>query len=71
MPHTKIEHLYERIDYCSKVDGDFVLALHCYGFDEEMKYYDATIKDKVKDLINYASKKKNIEFVTVNEMFRT
>lgn len=49
MAHIPIEKIYETIDYYHRIDGDFVLGLYCYGFDEEMKYYDATIKDKVKD----------------------
>ena len=67
-PGTNLQKLYEDFDYVHKNNGIFVLSTHSYAFDYMMKDRDTTMGRAMKDLINYAKSKGDVEFVSIDKI---
>jgi hypothetical protein len=69
-PSTNIEDLYLAFEKNYKLANSvFVISTHSYGFDSKMKKSNKTMGVVLKEFVEYAAKKRNIQFVTIKEIF--
>ena len=68
-PGTNIDALYADFNKVYTGGGDFVLSTHSYGFKKRMNGSKHLMGEVLREFLIYASKKNNIKFVALNEMF--
>lgn len=68
-PGTSIDALYADFDKVYSCGGDFVLSTHSSGFKKRMVGSDYLMGEVLREFLIYASKKSNMKFVALNEMF--
>lgn len=68
--NTDLEQLYNKLMRIEKLNGNFVLATHSYGFNFKMQKYNMTLGDALCEIIDNLSKNGNVKFVSVNEIFK-
>ena len=68
--NNQLQSIFDGIDYVHKKDGVFVLTTHSYAFDWEASNNPGlTVKEVIKQVIDYAGNKKNIQFVNLKQIF--
>lgn len=68
-PGSNIEELYLAFENNYKLNGSFVVSTHSYGFNVKMKNSNKTMGETLKEFILFVSKKSNIQFVKLNQIF--
>ena len=68
-PGTSIAALYADFNKVYSKGGNFVLSTHSCGFKKRMNGSNYLMGDVLREFLMYASKKSNIKFVALNEMF--
>ena len=68
-PSTDLKKLYQHLEFVHKYNGVFILSTHSYGFDFRMRNSNKTMGQAVKEIIDYASTLKNVQFVNVKDVF--
>ena len=68
-PGTDLDKLFAELDNQCYKNGVFVLTTHSYGFNFKMKRYSYTLGEAVRKFMEYAAKKKNVQFVRLNQVF--
>lgn len=68
-PGSDIGKIYSELERAYSYNGIFVLSTHSYGFDLSMKDSDKSMKNVLLEIIEYAKKKDNIDFVSLGKIF--
>lgn len=68
-PSSNVDEIYDCIDVLHHLNGNIVLSTHSYAFDYKMKNTNKTMGQTLEDIIEYAFKKDNIKFLTLNKIF--
>jgi hypothetical protein len=68
-PGTSIDALYADFNKVYTSGGNFVLSTHSCGFKKRMNGSNYLMGEVLREFLMYASKKSNIKFVALNEMF--
>lgn len=68
-PGTDIMKIYEGFERAHKNDGVFVLSTHSHGFSYKMNNSDKRMGQVLKEFVHYVSNKRNVEFVSLNQLF--
>lgn len=69
-PQVSFESLKGDFDFCRKMDGSFILATHYWEFSAKQIYNPSLqMGDVFRDFWEYVSKLKDVNFVTVNQIF--
>lgn len=69
-PGTNIEDLYLAFEKSYSIPNSvFVISTHSYAFGNKMKNSNQTMGAVLKEFVEYAAKKRNIQFVTMKEAF--
>lgn len=70
-PNTRIESLLIAFENAYALKGDFILSTHYNEFKKSMTYNNSIImKDVFYEFMDHVKKKKDVSFVTANELFR-
>jgi len=69
-PGSNIEELYSAFKNNYNQNGLFVVSTHSNGFNYKMENYDKTMGDTLKEFIFHTTKYPNIQFVTLNQIFK-
>lgn len=66
---TDLDNVKLKLEHAYKNKGHFVLSTHSYGFEQKMEKYNLTLKEGVLEIIEFAEKLPDVNFVSINEVF--
>lgn len=68
-PTTDLNNFFRALDYFESRNGSFVLSTHYHEMDKVMYQNGLTLKQGLLKIIDYAQKRKRIQFCTLSEIF--
>lgn len=69
-PGNTYQEIIDSFKYSYKKDGIFVLSTHSYGFGFQMLDNTGTVKDTLLRVLDYVREFPEIEYTTLNDIFR-
>lgn len=69
-PGSNIQKIFRDIDYIHNKNGICVISTHSYGFDYKMKESNDTMGETLKKILYFVTQKKNVEFVSLGDIFK-